>query len=262
MSYYYRVTRWTRVVKYLIITNAITFLVTVLVRRGHGPDLNYILGLVPKLVWSEGQVWLLFTYMFLHGDVLHLFFNMFVLWMFGSELEHHMGSRRFLKYYGITGVGAGILTLITSPTSLSPTVGASGAIYGLLLAYALYFPNRLIYLWFLVPIKAKHLVIILGAVEFYAAFSYTSSGIAHFAHLGGILIGFLYLKGRRLRPLSRLRQKSTQRWISRREEEMGDLQAEVDRILDKISEQGIEGLTESERRILDRASQLYDEEIS
>jgi len=180
--------------------------------------------------------------------------------MFGSELEYHFGSREFLKYYCITGIGAGIITVLTSPHSLVPTIGASGAIFGLLLAYALYFPDRLIYVWFLIPIKAKHLVIILGAIDFMAAFSHTSTGIAHFAHLGGLLVGYLYLRTRR-GWRQWLRGKWTQWWVSRRKEKMADLQDEVDRILEKIGQQGMEALTEREKRILDQASKLYDGEI-
>ena len=207
------------------------------------------------------MVWQLFTYMFLHGGFFHFLLNMFLLWMFGSELERHFGSREFLKYYCITGVGAGVLTLLASPHSLIPTVGASGAIYGLLLAYALYFPNRLIYLWFLIPIKAKHLVIFFGIIEFFFALSHAPSGIAHFAHLGGILVGFLYLKTRRRAVWSWLRWKWMHWWASRREEQISDLQREVDRILEKISDQGIESLTEREKQILNRASKLYEGEI-
>jgi membrane associated rhomboid family serine protease len=257
MSHYYYSPRWTNVVKYLLLINFLMFVIGFVA----GPSLYFVLGLVPKLVWRRGMVWQLFTYMFLHGGFFHFLFNMFLLWMFGSELERHLGSREFLKYYCITGVGAGVLTLLASPNSLVPTVGASGAIYGLLLAYALYFPNRLIYLWFLIPIKAKHLVIFFGIIEFFAALSHTPSGIAHFAHLGGILVGFVYLKARRPALWSWLRWKWIDWWASRREEEISDLQMEVDRILEKISEQGIKNLTEREKRILDRASKLYDGEI-
>ena len=257
MSYHYYTPHWTKVVKYLILINFLLFIIGFIA----GPTLYFALGLVPKLVWKRGMVWQLFTYMFLHGGFFHFLFNMFALWMFGSELEHYFGSREFFKYYCITGIGAGVIALITSPNSLVPTVGASGAIYGLLLAYGLFFPNRLIYLWFLIPIKAKHLVLLFGIIEFFAALSHTSPGIAHFAHLGGILVGFVYLKTRQRNLISWLRWKWTQWWVSRKEEEMLDLQKEVDRILEKISEQGIESLTEREKRILNKASKLYDGEI-
>ncbi len=257
MPYQYYSPRWTKVVKYLILINFLLFIIGFIA----GPSLYSVLGLVPKLVWKRAMVWQLFTYMFLHGGFFHFFFNMFALWMFGSELEYHFGTREFFKYYCITGVGAGVLTLITSPNSLIPTVGASGAIYGLLLAYGLYFPNRRIYLWLFIPIKAKHLVILFGVIEFFAALSHASSGIAHFAHLGGILVGFVYLKTRKRNLMSWFRWKWTQRWVSRRDEEITDLQSEVDRILEKISAQGIESLTERERRILHKASKLYDGEI-
>ncbi len=262
MPYVHYVPRWTKAVKYLIVINFLFFIISVIMDRGAGiGPLYYSLGLVPRLVRSEGRVWQLFTYMFLHGGFFHFLFNMFALWMFGSELEHHWGTREFLKYYCITGVGAGVLALITSWNSSVPIVGASGAIYGLLLAYGLYFPDRLIYIWFLIPIKAKHLVILFGIVEFFAALSQSSSGIAHFAHLGGILVGLAYLKFRQRGPTNQLRSKWTQWWAARGRGKITDLQKEVDRILEKISEQGIESLTEWEKKILDHASRSYDGEV-
>jgi len=157
-------------------------------------EINLILGLIPVLVWKKFFIWQLFTYAFLHGGIFHLFFNMFALWMFGCELERHWGTRVFVKYALVTGIGAGISTVIVSPNLVVPTIGASGLVYGILLAYGLLFPNRLIYLYFLFPIKAKYFVLIFGALELYASWSGSSDNIAHFAHLGGMLFGFVYLR--------------------------------------------------------------------
>jgi membrane associated rhomboid family serine protease len=156
------------------------------------------LALVPAYALGKGMVWQFGTYMFLHGGFFHLFFNMFLLWMFGSEIERYWGSSEFLKYYFVTGVGGGVLSCVFSPSSFVPIVGASGAIFGLLLAYGMAFPDRQIYLYFLVPIRAKYLVFILGGIELLAVASPGGDGIARFAHLGGLLFGFIYIKKERL----------------------------------------------------------------
>ena len=175
-------------VKFLIIACVVGFLLQMTV----GARLYYALGLVPALFWSKLFVWQLVTYIFLHGGLWHLLFNLFALWIFGSELERYMGSRRFIQYFFITGIGAGICTVLFTPRLFIPVVGASGAIYGLLLAYAWFFPERYIYIWFMFPIKAKYFVLLFGAIEFWSSLGGTGSGIAHIAHLGGILFGLLY----------------------------------------------------------------------
>ncbi len=144
-------------------------------------------------------LWQLVTYLFLHGGWFHIIFNMFALWMFGADLETLWGGKKFLTYYFVTGVGAGILDVILNtlfrPEMPSATIGCSGAVYGLLMAYGMLFPERLIYLYMIIPIKAKWFVAIMGAIEFVSSFGGPGSGISHFAHLGGMLFGFLYLRG-------------------------------------------------------------------
>ncbi|MBD3162695.1 MAG: rhomboid family intramembrane serine protease [Candidatus Eisenbacteria bacterium] len=181
-------------VRLLIAWNVIFFLVQLIVPRAGG--LNWMLAslaLIPNQVWS-GELWRLVTYMFLHGGWFHIGINMLILWMFGSELESLWGPRRFLKYYFVTGIGAGITNAIFEPSSPIPIVGASGAIYGLLLAFGMYFPERRILLYFLFPIKAKYFVILMGAIEFFSSFTPGRDGVAHLAHLGGLVFGWLYLK--------------------------------------------------------------------
>jgi membrane associated rhomboid family serine protease len=173
------------------------------------------LGLVPAALF-HGFIWQIVTYMFLHGSFMHILFNMLALWMFGSELEHEWGAKRFLQYYFVTGIGAGITNAVFQPHSFVPIVGASGAIYGLLLAFAIRWPNRPILIWFLFPMPAKYFVIIFGAFEFVSSLPSVmdrgqghGGGIAHLAHLGGILFGLLFLWIVPWGPLHRRRRKKT-----------------------------------------------------
>ena len=179
------------------------------------PALTGMLGLEPSSVVRHLWVWQLGTYMFLHGGVFHILFNMLALWMFGAELERIWGTRYFLKFYFVTGIGAGMLTVLFSllPFSASQqlygsnVIGASGAIYGLLLAYALYFPDRPIYMYLVFPIPAKIFVMIMGVIAFYASFSSAGGGIANATHLGGLLVAYLYLKSARRNPLGELKYR-------------------------------------------------------
>jgi len=145
---------------------------------------------------SPFMPWQLVTYSFLHGNMTHIFFNMFALWMFGRELEIMMGQKRFLTYYFTCVVGAGLVQLVVAGTQggLYPTVGASGGVFGILLAYGLAFPNRTIMLLFPpIPMKAKYFVLFYGLLELYLGLSGNAPGVANFAHLGGMLFGFLLL---------------------------------------------------------------------
>jgi membrane associated rhomboid family serine protease len=195
--------------KALIGANVLMFVVT-----AFAPSVTPYLGLVPTLVIHKFWLWQAVTYMFLHGGIFHIVFNMLALWMFGAELERIWGTRYFLKFYFVTGVGAGLLTVLFSLLPFefahqiqgSIVIGASGAIYGLLLAYALYFPDRPIYMYFVFPIPAKIFVAIMGAIAFFSSLS-EAGGVANATHLGGLLIGYLYLKGARMHPLSELKYR-------------------------------------------------------
>jgi membrane associated rhomboid family serine protease len=170
------------------------------------------LGLIPLLVWKEFYLWQLFTYIFLHGGVEHILFNLLALWMFGGELENYWGSKKFLFYFFFCGIGAGICTVVFSPYQWFPVIGASGAIYGLLLAFGWLFPNRLIYIYFLFPIPAKYFVILYGFLEFiYASRGGTGGGVAHLTHLGGLLFGLLYMGYPAVRQKIR-RERYRQKW--------------------------------------------------
>ena len=194
--------------KALLAANVVMFIVTALV-----PSLRVLLGLVPVAVTSRLYVWQLATYMFLHGGIFHILFNMLALWMFGAELEHIWGTRYFLKFYFATGIGAGVLTVLFSllpfgfaqEVHYSVVIGASGAIYALLLAYALYFPDRpILMIVFWVP--AKICVMILAAIALVASITEVG-GVANATHLGGLVVGYAFLKGARVHPVSELKYR-------------------------------------------------------
>ncbi|MBR1784819.1 MAG: rhomboid family intramembrane serine protease [Bacteroidales bacterium] len=187
-------------VKHLLIINTICYLAYYVLARQHIVDLNYLLG-----IWTPSSgnfhLWQPLTYMFMHGSFDHLFFNMFSLWMFGATLERVWGTRRFLFYYLVCGIGAGLLNLLVPGVHVS--VGASGAIYALLLAFGMLFPNEYVYLYLLVPIKTKYVIIGMVVLELFEGIFRSYDGVAHFAHLGGMLIGLLLILYWRRHPFSR-----------------------------------------------------------
>ena len=188
-------------VKKLVITCGVVYLLQML---GDGRWMIGIFGLTPLSVWAKLSVWQILTYLFLHGSFWHLFWNMFALWMFGSELERYWGSRQFLWFFLFAGMGAGVVSIGFEPFSPVPTIGASGSVYGILMAYGMMFPERLVYLYFLFPVKVKYFIFFLGIVTFISAFGSTGSAVSHVAHLGGMVVSFLYLKG--WLSVSKLRQ--------------------------------------------------------
>ncbi len=215
-------------------------------------------GLVPKLVWSQLKIWQPFTYMFFHGDIWHVLINMFVLWMFGSELERIWGKKNFLRFYFITGVGSGLLTMLFGLQSMVPVVGASGAIYGVLLAYGVMFPNRTVYLYGIIPIKSIWFVIGIGAVAFFSSFN-NFSNISHLTHLFGMIIGYLYLK----KPVHfrslwfSFSKKVLEYRIQNQEKEISqsaEIERDLNAILDKINREGFKSLTQEEEKRLYRNS--------
>lgn len=246
----------TPAVKWLLIANGGMFLLQQVY-----PPLTPMLGLVPWKVTHELALYQLVTYLFLHGGFFHIFFNLLLLWMFGRELEERWGTRFFLKFYAITGIGAGITSFLFSMGSHTVTIGASGAIMALLVAFAMHAPNRLVYVWFVFPIKIKYLVMFLIAVDLVAAMSHSADGVARFAHLGGALIGYLYLKAdwRIFRLGQMIRDHRYERRVKslrKKHEATRRVMDEVDRVLDRINEVGYEGLTREEKRILEEASEL------
>ncbi|MFW6202643.1 MAG: rhomboid family intramembrane serine protease [Gemmatimonadota bacterium] len=266
-------------VKRLMIANAVVFVITPLLYE----PLALWLAFTPSEILT--RPWGIATYMFVHGGFWHIFFNMLVLFFFGPPLEATWGSREFLKFYLVSGLGGAVLSFIFAPGA--PIVGASAAVYGVMLAFAMNWPNSPIYIWGIFPIKAKWLVAFMFVVSLYSAVVGAGGGIAHFAHLGGFLTAFLYLRmsdpvairagpvmeglKKRIRRLNRPRLRiipgdgdgdgdetsstSGPRMRSRRDEER--LLDEVDRVLDKISTSGLSSLTAEERRLLDDVSRRY-----
>ncbi len=181
----------TPAVKFLLIVNTAVFILQIFLDQ----YITWLFGLVPRLVWQNLYLWQLFTYQFLHGGLFHLLFNMLALWMFGCALERRWGSGFFLKYYFVSAVGGGILNTLLVPDQMGPSIGASAGVYGILLAFGLIYPNQVVYFYFLFPIKMKHFVWIIGAIALYSSITSGESGIAHLAHLGGMIFGYLYLRG-------------------------------------------------------------------
>jgi membrane associated rhomboid family serine protease len=262
----------TPMVKRLLVANVAVFLVTLV----WAPALDLLALHPPRLLTRP---WGVVTYMFVHGSFWHLAINMLVLFFFGTPLEGRWGGREFLRYYLVAGLGGAVLSILFMPASV---IGASGATYGLMLAFAMNWPNAPIHIYGIFPVKAKWLVGFLFVLSLLEGVSGSGGGIAHFAHLGGIVAGFLYLKadwrpatllGRRpgtpvatrrsnerkgkvsvsakKEPAARSRRSTSSPVDETDERRMLD---EVDRVLDKISEQGIASLTSAERKLLDEVS--------
>jgi len=249
-------------IKWLLMVNGGFFVL----QNFTGGGLESLLGLVPARVLSL-EIWRLFTYQFLHGSFFHILFNMFALWMFGKEIEQNWGTREFLKFYFTCVIGAGLLNCVVQPFSRVPAIGASGGLYGILVAFALMFPDSVIYLYAIFPMRARYFVILIGVLEFLASSHGTASPIARFAHLGGMLTGYLYMKSYEFRSLgTRILYKISDLFISRapipqaskpkREFKKEELVKEVDRILEKVLKQGAESLTEQELNVMKRYSSM------
>ena len=245
----YKPTLFTNAIKVLVSVN---FGIFVLQTLSNAEGLFFpLFGLVPRMVWSELMIWQPFTYLFFHGGIWHVLINMFVLWMFGSELERLWGKSHFLKFYFVTGVGSGFLTMLFSLQSITPIVGASGAVYGVLLAYGLTYPNRQIYLYGIIPIKSIWFVIGIGMIAFMSSFNNISQ-VSHITHLSGMLIGYLMLK----RPVEwrslwfSIRKRTLEYRVVQEEKKATHrqkIEQDIDIILDKINREGFDSLSQKEQ---------------
>jgi rhomboid family protein len=265
-------------VKRLIGINLVVYLVMAMV-PGAGHLAVYLM-LVPTLVLQ--RPWTLVTYMFVHAGLWHILFNMIGLFFFGPPLESRWGSREFVKYYLLCGLGGAAFSFLFAPHAA--VVGASAAVFGVLLAFGMIWPDSPIYIWGILPIKAKWLLIGLVVLQLLSAVGPNSDGIAHFAHLGGFVVGFFYLKffssaetalsTQRVAGPSlagRLRHLSTRARLkvvsgdgpappaaNRPRRSLDDRRLdEIDRVLDKISDKGMASLTADERKLLDEVSRRY-----
>ncbi|MDA8245050.1 MAG: rhomboid family intramembrane serine protease [Elusimicrobia bacterium] len=202
---------------------------------------NYYLGLVPELFLGRLWLWQAVTYIFIHGGFWHFLFNTFMLWMLGRILEPEMGTRRFLTYFFACGAAAAVVTALFGPAVI-PVIGASGAIYALLGAFAFLHPDVTVYLYFVLPMSARMMAFLLGAMEFVLSLSKPGSGISNITHLGGLVVGLLWLWGER-------------RWKERPRREEPDPEAlaseDIDRLLEKVSHRGQASLTGAELRRLE-----------
>ncbi len=246
----------------LIIANVIVFLLMPVLPG----SLVSQMVLVPSEAWRAP--WTLITYMFLHGGLGHVFFNMLSLFFFGPRLESRLGSRGFLGLYFTSGIMGALLSLILVPNAA--VIGASGAVFGVMFGFAWFWPRDKILIWGIIPIEARYLVLLMTAISLYSGITPGAGGnIAHFAHLGGFLGGFLFLKVLERRSgMSRFRARTRpatprletlsgamERWKAIRREQLHEVnREELDRILDKISSKGISSLTAGEREFLDRFS--------
>ena len=212
-----------------------------------GPAIS-LFALIPAEVTRRFWIWQIATYLFLHGSLIHLLFNGLSLYWFGPPLIERWGEKEFLKFFVICGLGAGVISGAVQHASPIPIVGCSGAIFGLLYAWAREYPDAVIYVYGIFPMRARHLVILLFVVEL--LLSYTPSPIARFAHLGGLLTGWIYLRSGDWKERIQaqwLRRERAYREIPPRPED------DIDRILEKISREGIGSLTAIERNRLDQA---------
>ena len=252
----------TKTVKALIMINVFVFLF-VNVFKAFSIKVIYLFGMAPQLVLKKFMIWQFITYMFVHVDFWHLFINMLMLWFFGPAIEQAWGRNRFLTFYFFTGIGAALCSLVLSYNSI--IIGASGAIFGLLVAYAMMFPETIILVFFILPMKIKYAVFLFAGIELWMVSQSPGDGIAHFAHLGGALFGYLYLKSGWLRrQLAYISIDSFKDWRSSKNKQRQQLSQEefnrrVDIILDKISKHGMDSLTKEERRILDKRSKMSNQ---
>jgi len=251
-------------IKWLFIVTGVVWVV----QRFAGDWMLTWLALTPVAVLRGHLFWQPLTYMFLHGSIIHWLFNMLVLWMFGRVLEDQWGSAFFLRYFLVCGLGSALCVLLLSPHSAVPTIGASGAIFGLLVAFAMVFPEAVIFLYLVVPVKAWQAVAFFAAIEFFTGLEGGGAGMGRFAHLGGMLTGYLYLKSgelyrlKHIQPVSWLRDRI--RGLSRARkpvvfhEVTDDLVIQVDKILDKKQVGRMKELSLQQRG----ADALEDEEIA
>ncbi len=258
----YKPQLFTDAIKILISANLIVYIFQSLAGK---EDIFFrLFGLVPNAFISELMLWQPLTYMFFHAPfyssigISHILLNMLGLWVFGRELEQAWGKKKFLKYYFLTGVGSGLATFLFQMDSSSPVIGASGAVYGILLAYGLSYPNRMLYIWGLIPIRSMWLVIIMGSIAFFGLLGKTD-GISHVTHISGMIIGYVLLRKKwRLSDIFfTLRKKTIEFQVQRREDQnlkKNFIKRDLDIILDKIKDVGFSGLSDEEQSKLYEAS--------
>jgi membrane associated rhomboid family serine protease len=246
----------------LLIANLVVFLVT-----SYEPSVGNLLALWPQYILY--RPWGVFTYMFVHGGLAHIFFNMLGLFFFGPRLEAQLGGKYFIRLYILSGLGGAAFSFLFAPHA--GVVGASAAVFGVLLGFAYFWPRERIYIWGVLPIESRWLVGMLAAVALFSGISGSGAGVAHFAHLGGFVAGYAYLRWRKRRYMKQWRPIPTpkselakatrraddrdalRRWRAIRLDELHELNRdEVERVLRKLDSEGSGSLTQEERAMLDR----------
>lgn len=243
----------TPVVKYLLIANIIIFILTFLVPAIDRLLLTWFSVFPADIAWSL-QIWRLISYQFLHGGIGHVFFNMLILYFFGPMLESFWGSNRFLRFYLICGAMGGVLYTVFVNVGFMealPLIGASGAIYGMLAAGAILFPNMKVYIWGIIPMPLPLLAVIIAVISFLGMMRGANAG-GDAAHLAGMAAGAVYVLWK---PWQQKIKINTQQgaWGRKMQSEK-NFHAEVDRILGKVQAQGINSLTRKEKQILQQAT--------
>jgi len=229
-----------------------------------------LFGLVPSTFISDLMLWQPFTYLFFHAPfyssvgISHILLNMLGLWVFGRELEQAWGKTKFLRYYFTTGIGSGLITYFFQISSDNPVIGASGAVYGILLAYGISYPNRMLYIWGLIPVRSMWLVIIMGSIAFFGLLG-NADGISHVTHISGMFIGYVLLKKKwRWHDIwFAIRKKTVEFQVQRYEEKSIKkkmLQKDIDVILEKIQKVGFIGLSDKEKSKLYEASKTMSKD--
>lgn len=263
-------------VKKLIIFNSSIFLIQQLVALlSNSGFVEGFFGLSHNGFIQNFMLWQPFTYMFLHAGWLHIFFNLLGLWMFAGELENYLGEKRFLTYYLLSGFGAGLLIALMNyyvylkNGSSGITLGASGALYAVLIAYAMLWPNREVLLYFLIPVKIKYLLLAFGLMEFFGTLSTAAGkggGISHIGHLGGLVVGFILMKGYMTSSVKKTKRVSffdefrkKRRLKNKRKEIDERIEAKkiIDDLLGKIARSGMSSLTAEEKNKLEWARKHY-----
>jgi len=243
------------VIKYLLIFTAGFFVIQKLSTY----PLELTFGLTPALFLREFPKYIFqpLTYIFLHAGIFHILFNLLTLWMFGTEIEYSWGSKSFLRYYLLCGLGGALFSLAFNYGLNNPIIGASGAIYGVLVAYWLMFPERYLLIFFIFPMRVR------WAIPLFALLNFVASGpnVAHLAHLGGAVVGLAYIKfdwrflslGHWLKSL-RLKRKTNK--LEKNRQKAEEIMRKVDAILDKINEVGLENISREDRKFLEEASHI------
>ncbi len=270
----------TPMVKRIMVVNGAVFIIQQIANLAYPGFMENLFGLHHAGFIEEFKIWQIFTYMFLHGGWLHIIFNLFALWMFAGELEQNWGGNLFLRYYLFSGIGAGLSIALMNYIAFinyhtdPVTIGASGAVYAVLLAYGLTWPNRKVLLYFLIPVKIKYLVIAFGLIEFFGTLSMASGragNISHIGHIGGFIFGLIYyfarLRGRStIAPdMKATEKRKTPGFIksvklNRKKREIETrVRAKkiIDELLEKIARSGMSSLSHKEKKDLEWARRHY-----